>query len=175
MLLFIIQGVCVQNATPVNDGGETEPLINVVSPIILANKVDFPDATGPVIAVSPRRKMRFNWRKVGAVASADQDISASANEMSAVDGADGCCMLLISVDSLGTSKDTEDEGDRFSRSVDLRRYTSIISKQDTAWKKVGRAWQNVSSGFVKILIKERDVKAWAERSAWSFLAAAMPA
>lgn len=48
----IIQGVWGQYAT-LEMLEDTDPRLSAVSPTILATKVDFPDATAPMIAVRP--------------------------------------------------------------------------------------------------------------------------
>lgn len=171
---FIIHGVCEQNATPDRDCGVIEPRFSVVSPIILPSKVDFPDATDPVIAVKPWRIFKLRSRRTSSDASRDQDMSACSKETRIPLDISGDRRSLSSAGSCGNSED----GDNGGGSVDdgfFEKYASILLKHETAWKKVGSAWQKVSSGLVRRLIRENDVNAWAESSVSSFLTTAMTA
>lgn len=74
---FMIQGVWPEKAIPKGACVVMEPRHIFVSPSILARSVDFPDATGPTMAVSPEGMVNVRPRITGSDVSADHEITAS--------------------------------------------------------------------------------------------------
>lgn len=139
---FIIHGVWEQNATPLKLG-VMEPLRKAVSPSMVANNVDFPDATDPTIAVKPGRIFKFNLWRIISGESPDQQISAPFKVMIAASGEfeeifPSC--IECSEDSEGGDGRKSGINNRF-----LKRYFSIRVKHATPCIKDGNAVQRTLS------------------------------
>lgn len=88
---------------------ENDPRLSVVSCTILASNVDFPDATVPITAVKPGRRVRLRLRSADSELSALQPISASSNLARVSFGAEVDAMSRSGVP--GNNLSDEDRGD----------------------------------------------------------------